>query len=282
MFSRNGGGRSTRAEKHNDRTARRSGGSCLQAHLNVFDQLSANIVPTNVFLKSIARRYGLDHLVYFTINLPVANEGPFYAATYSPQWVSHYFAQDYARIDPALHKTLGGILPVDWSTIDRKATHIRKFFGEAIEFGVGNQGLSFPIRGLHRETAVFSLPTSLPISNGRHMHVTNADFQIIGHFIHNRMFEALGIDTSPGAPLLHRELECLRWCAAGKTKWETGEILGISERTVKFHLDQARHKLNCMHVTLAVVEALAIGLHSPRADCNCPIWQVTGYHRLLS
>ena len=231
---------------------------------DVLDQLSANKRPTDVFLKSIARRYGLDHLVYFTINLPVANEGPFYAATYSPQWVSHYFAQDYARIDPALHKTLGGIFPVDWSTIDRKATHIRKFFGEAIEFGVGNQGLSFPIRGLHRETAVFSLATSLPdIEWQTYARHYMRDFQIIGHFIHNRMFEALGIDTSPGAPLLHRELECLRWCAAGKTKWETGEILGISERTVKFHLDQARHKLNCMNVTHAVAKALAIGLIAP-------------------
>jgi DNA-binding CsgD family transcriptional regulator len=230
----------------------------------VVDQLSAKRRPTDVFLKSIARRYGLDHLVYFTINLPVATEGPYYAATYSPQWVSHYFARDYASIDPALHKTLGGILPVDWSTIDRKAAHIRRFFGEAIEFGVGNQGLSFPIRGLHRETAVFSLATSLPDTEwqiyARHY---MRDFQIIGHFIHNRMFEALGIDTSPGAPLLHRELECLRWCAAGKTKWETGEILGISERTVKFHLDQARHKLNCMNVTHAVAKALAIGLITP-------------------
>ena len=49
--------------------------------------------------------------------------------------------------------------------------------------------------------------------NGRTMGI-----QIIGHFIHNRMFEALGIDTSPGAPLLHRELECLR--GRERTQWE--------------------------------------------------------------
>jgi len=74
------------------------------------------------------------------------------------------------------------------------------------------------------------------------------------------MIEALGIDTSPGSPLLGREIECLRWAAVGKTKWETGECLGISERTVKFHLDQARHKLNCLNVTQAVAKALAIGI----------------------
>src|SRR5262245_19238462 len=124
---------------------------------DVLDELSAKKRPSDVFLKSIAKRYGLDHVVYFTINLPVSTVGPYFATTYSPQWVSHYFAKNYASIDPALHQTLGGILPVDWSTIDRKALHIRKFFGEAMDFGVGNQGLSFPIRGLHHETAVFSL-----------------------------------------------------------------------------------------------------------------------------
>ncbi len=228
---------------------------------DVVDQLSVKKRPSDDFLRSIARRYGLNHIVYFTMNLPVATDGPFYATTYSQQWVSHYFVQNYASIDPALHKTLGGILPVDWATIDRRSAHIRKFFGEAMDFGVGNQGLSFPIRGLYRETAVFSLAASLTDAEwqayARHY---MRDFQMIGYFIHNRMFEALGVDISPGSPLLERELECLRWCATGKTKWETGEILGISERTVKFHLDQTRHKLNCMNVTHAVAKALAIGL----------------------
>lgn len=231
---------------------------------DVVEQLGVKKRPSDAFLKSIARRYGLNHVVYFTINMPVTTDGPYYATTYSSEWVSHYLLQNYASIDPALHKTLGGILPVDWTTIDKTAAHIRKFFGEAVDFGVGNQGLSFPIRGLYRETAVFSLAANL--SSGEWQTYARhymRDFQIIGHFIHNRMFEALGVDTSPGSPLLERELECLRWCAIGKTKWETGEILGISERTVKFHLDQARHKLNCMNVTHAVAKALAIGLIAP-------------------
>ncbi len=228
---------------------------------DILDQLSVRKRPSDFFLKSIARRYGLEHLVYFSINLPLQTDGPYYATTYTPQWVSHYFANDYAKIDPALHRTLGGILPIDWATIDKRDKSIQRFFGEAIEFGVGNQGLSFPIRGLNRETAVFSLAVNASDvewqSYSRHY---MRDFQIIGNFLHNRMIEALGIDTSPGSPLLAREIECLRWAAVGKTKWETGECLGISERTVKFHLDQARHKLNCMNVTQAVAKALAIGI----------------------
>jgi DNA-binding CsgD family transcriptional regulator len=40
-----------------------------------------------------------------------------------------------------------------------------------------------------------------------------------------------------------RELECLRWVAAGKTDWEIGMILSISAATAKFHIDRARAKL---------------------------------------
>ena len=44
--------------------------------------------------------------------------------------------------------------------------------------------------------------------------------------------------------LTRREGECLGWCAEGKSYWETAVILGISERTVSFHMEAVRGKLN--------------------------------------
>ncbi len=229
--------------------------------LKVIDELSVNRRPTDRFLKTMAKRYGLENAVYFSVSLPIRLERPYYATTYSPHWVSHYFAENYARIDPALHKTLGGILPIDWSTIQKDDPRVRKLFGESIEFKVGNHGLSFPIRGIVKEKAVFSVSGDLADSEWqRYSRHYMRDFQTIGYFIHSRMMEALGLDLSPQVPLLNRELECLRWSAVGKNKWEIGEILTISERTVKFHLDQARHKLNCTNVTHAVAKSIAIGL----------------------
>ena len=45
--------------------------------------------------------------------------------------------------------------------------------------------------------------------------------------------------------------------AAGKTAWEVGTILGISERTVRFHLNAAREKLQCTTTTQAVARAVS-------------------------
>jgi DNA-binding response OmpR family regulator len=55
--------------------------------------------------------------------------------------------------------------------------------------------------------------------------------------------------------LRERELEALTWAARGKTFWEIGEILGLSKRTVEFHLDNARRKLGVATRTQALIKA---------------------------
>jgi DNA-binding CsgD family transcriptional regulator len=60
--------------------------------------------------------------------------------------------------------------------------------------------------------------------------------------------------------LTPRELECLRWTMDGKTAWEVGAILGISERTAVLHVNNAMHKLACVNKHQAVLKALRLGL----------------------
>ncbi len=65
------------------------------------------------------------------------------------------------------------------------------------------------------------------------------------------------VDTSDALIVSSRELDCLRWVAAGKSAWEASVILGISERTVRFHLNSAREKLDCATTTQAVAKVVA-------------------------
>jgi DNA-binding response OmpR family regulator len=57
--------------------------------------------------------------------------------------------------------------------------------------------------------------------------------------------------------LREREVETLTWAARGKTFWEIGEILGLSKRTVEFHLENARRKLGVATRTQALIKAAA-------------------------
>jgi DNA-binding CsgD family transcriptional regulator len=60
--------------------------------------------------------------------------------------------------------------------------------------------------------------------------------------------------------LTRKEIECLTWCKEGKTNWEIGEILVISEKTVEFHLRNATRKLGATNRISAVVAGIKIGL----------------------
>ena len=57
------------------------------------------------------------------------------------------------------------------------------------------------------------------------------------------------------ACLTNREQEVLQWTAKGKGCWEIGHIVGISERTVKFHLQNIYRKLNVVNRAQAVAIA---------------------------
>jgi len=71
----------------------------------------------------------------------------------------------------------------------------------------------------------------------------------------------LPASPQPELPALTpRELESLRWTMDGKTAWEVGGILGISERTAVLHVNNATHKLGCVNKHQAVLKALRLGL----------------------
>ena len=57
-----------------------------------------------------------------------------------------------------------------------------------------------------------------------------------------------------------RECEILRWIAAGKTNWEIGKILEISEFTVKNHVQSVLKKLSANSRAQAVTMAISAGL----------------------
>lgn len=60
-----------------------------------------------------------------------------------------------------------------------------------------------------------------------------------------------------------REVEVLTWVARGKTSMEIARILGLTKRTIDFHIDNARDKLGTATRTEAVLKAAAGRLIEP-------------------
>jgi DNA-binding response OmpR family regulator len=90
------------------------------------------------------------------------------------------------------------------------------------------------------------------------------DFDILTEIIHARLSRVARTAIWPRAiDLTDREVETLTWAARGKTSSEIATILGLTKRTVDFHIDNARVKLNATSRMHAAVKAAAGQLIEP-------------------
>ena len=87
------------------------------------------------------------------------------------------------------------------------------------------------------------------------------DFEMLGVVVENRLRRAEGrAGVHSKVQLTEREREVLTWVGRGKTSADIAIILGVSERTVNFHCEQAMRRLEVINRTQAVARALAEGL----------------------
>lgn len=89
------------------------------------------------------------------------------------------------------------------------------------------------------------------------------DFDVLYEILLTRMGRRDTTITPPSAELAEREKEVLTWSARGKTSLEIALILGLSKRTVDFHVDNARNKLGVATRIEAAIRATSLGLISP-------------------
>ncbi len=90
------------------------------------------------------------------------------------------------------------------------------------------------------------------------------DFEMLSTIIEARLSHvARDRVRSVVAALKERELECLTWSARGKSSSEIANILGLSARTVDFHIESACRKLQVSTRIEAVAKAISERLIEP-------------------
>ena len=90
------------------------------------------------------------------------------------------------------------------------------------------------------------------------------DFEVLTTIINARLAGVARSELWPKLVQLNdREVETLTWVARGKTSAEIAQILGLTKRTVDFHIDNARTKLGAATRTQAVIKAATGRLIDP-------------------
>ena len=197
----------------------------------VFDQLAA-----------ITRQIGFEYCS-FGVRAPLIGSAPqeFWWTTYPERWQSHYLGNNYLSIDPVIDATLHSPLPVVWN--DQLFVNQRGFWEDARSHGV-RHGWTVAVHGRHGELGVISLARSATLTSDELAEV-EAKLVWLSHAANGVIENMISRKNAPAVlPVLtQREREVLRWTALGKTSDEIGMILGISARTVNFHITMVLEKL---------------------------------------
>jgi DNA-binding CsgD family transcriptional regulator len=86
-----------------------------------------------------------------------------------------------------------------------------------------------------------------------------AEMHVLGlKFVATYEDAVAGSDRTP-ARLTRREIQCLKWAAAGKTDAEISEIVAIALPTVRFHIGNAARKLAVTGRSQAIHRAALLG-----------------------
>lgn len=215
---------------------------------------------------SIMAAYGFEHFIYGA-SIPTSYVQPqsFIISGYPQGWRDHYIASNYQRIDPTVQHCAQRITPINWTEIDTSNTPAAKMMQESRDFGLAS-GFSLPVHGTGGEFAMLSLASSESPEMSRES-IENAlgDTHLLAAHFHEAARRIVRLVTIPPAGTLsEREKECLLWSAEGKTAWEISQILGISERTVVFHLQRTTEKLSVANRQHAVARAITLGLITPQ------------------
>ena len=125
--------------------------------------------------------------------------------------------------------------------------------------------LSFPVKDAQGKESLLVLASTVSDRLAQFESTQLSHAQDFVRKIHNVANSLIASDkNSVVAKLTKRELECLQWAADGKTNWEIGEILGVTKRTVVFHLKNSSGKLNTANRYHTVAQAINVGLIKPR------------------
>lgn len=182
-----------------------------------------------------------------------------YIGDWKPEWLQRYEDKGYIDIDPVVERLLRSVTPFLWTdTLLSREVNApeRVVLNEAREFDM-KAGAEIPIHEPGLGCATFSLFSNSERTFQEAWNQHRHTMHIFALYFHQRYAGLLALEgTAELPPLSKRERECLAWTSRGKTAWEIGEILNISERTVKVYLDTATRKLGSFSKHHAVVKAI--------------------------
>lgn len=208
--------------------------------------------------RRITERLGFRWFAY----LRLSEDLPTLMSSYPKSWTDRYFDLGYQQIDPVVRRARCESKLFSWGGSAPRAAGTReqrRFFDEAMTFGI-KSGVTVPIKGGFGRMAAFTMANDESTASVERLVDDRRDvLQLVGLYFHAHVMAKVrtGVNRPGGEGILtQRECQCLAWTARGKTVADIAILVGIAPRTVVFHLEKARQKLNASSIAQCVAEAM--------------------------
>ncbi|MEP7300866.1 MAG: autoinducer binding domain-containing protein [Caldimonas sp.] len=209
------------------------------------------------------RRLGFETVSVTLVIDHFLGEPEFITVDNTPRSYSDYFnSREDARRDPVMQHCKRHSMPIIWNQETYAKLGQGDKWEEQARFGY-RTGIAMALHMPEGRHFVMGVDRDRPVpSDAGEVTRMVADLQLFAVHAQDAASRILTpVLSSPGQPsLTPRELETLRWTMEGKTAWEVGNLLGISERTAALHVNNATHKMGCVNKHQAVLKALRLGL----------------------
>jgi DNA-binding CsgD family transcriptional regulator len=184
---------------------------------------------------------------------------------YPDGWVKRYFEQAYFDADPVMAYCSNHIIPIQWSDLPIvQGSREELVMKEAADFGL-RAGITVPVHSPNGELGILSLALDADPEQARTITETALPYvQLLAAHLHEAVRRVTGLVNTAAPDLSPREIECLRWAADGKTSGEIAQILGLSESTINFHVNNSVLKLDVINRQHAIGKAALQGLIQPK------------------
>jgi LuxR family transcriptional regulator, quorum-sensing system regulator BjaR1 len=204
--------------------------------------------------------FGYENFSIAGLPMPGESIDPYIMACGWPEeWSSRYRQKDYVHVDPVIRQVRLANKPFMWSEapVAQDDSAAQKVMNEGAEFGLV-EGFAVPIYTTHGFQAIVTFGAgALTLDKSE-----QAGLHLIAIYAHQAIRSLLP-NSGKGKgfwqlekQLSGREIECLKWTAAGKTAYEISIITGLSHRTVEHYLINSMRKLNATNRVQAVAEAV--------------------------
>jgi LuxR family transcriptional regulator, quorum-sensing system regulator BjaR1 len=166
------------------------------------------------------------------------------------EWRALYSGENMCQRDPVIRFAARSVIAFDWMAAPCDAEnepHMKEVQDLGRECNI-HKGVSIPIPSPNGIVGIVWVAG--PHFEERETHMPL--LQTLGLHVFHRLEQLAGRNPRRKGWLTDREREVLTWAADGKTAWEIGCILNLSQRTIEWHFREAYRKLGATNRSQAI------------------------------